>query len=133
LRGMRNTRSGKQARKRARRSRAEWTVEVGRWRRSGQSAADYAKAHDLDKGTLGWWGTRLRADANAAAAPRPVREPAFLAVRVSDAQAHETPARPVDTELEVVLANGRRVRIAGDFDAERVGRLLAVAEGVARC
>ena len=50
--------------------------------------------------------------------------PAFLAVRV-----RETPTRLVEGSLEVVLANGRCVRINGDFTVERVSRLLAAAEG----
>jgi hypothetical protein len=53
--------------------------------------------------------------------------PAFLAVRVK-----ESPARPVAGHFEVVLANGRCVRICGEFDVDSVNRMLAAVEGGAR-
>ena len=110
--------------KRQARSRAQWLSEVRQWRRSGQSGADYAKAHDLDQGTLAWWASRLRGEVAAEPARKRKSAPAFLAVRV-----RETPTRLVEGSLEVVLANGRCVRINGDFNVERVSRLLAAAEG----
>jgi len=104
-------------------------VEVQRWRDGGESAGDYAKAHDVNKGTLLWWSRQLRLDAESGpAAKRAPKKPAFLAVKV-----RETLTQRVEPGLEVLLANGRCVRITGDFDAERVGRLLAVAEGAAAC
>lgn len=118
------TQSTKRVKKRQARSRAQWLSEVRQWRRSGQSGADYAKAHDLDQGTLAWWASRLRGEVAAEPARKRKSAPAFLAVRV-----RETPTRLVEGSLEVVLANGRCVRINGDFNVERVSRLLAAAEG----
>jgi hypothetical protein len=123
---MKITQSTRRVKKRQARSRAQWLSEVRRWRRSGQSGADYAKAHDLDRGTLAWWASRLRGDVAAEPARKRNSAPAFLAVRV-----RETPAS-VEGSLEVMLANGRCVRISGDFDVDRVSRLLAAAEGGAR-
>ena len=60
---------------------------------------------------------------------------AFLPVRVSN---KSTPSK-VDTEMsvvggfEVVLTNGRRVRVAGHFRPEALAQLLAVVEGGAAC
>ena len=103
------------------------------WRRSGQSAEQYAAEHDLSKGTLLWWSCRLGKEQGSSPARRraPTRtkaDSAFLAVKV-----RQTPVEPDEGSLEVVLANGRRVRICGRFDAERVGQLLAVVEGGAAC
>jgi hypothetical protein len=36
-------------------------------------------------------------------------------------------------EIEVVLLNGRRVRISGSFEGEVVARLLAIVEGGVAC
>ena len=128
---MKTKQSGKSETKRVPRSRAAWRDEVQSWRRSGQSAEEYAAEHDLSKGTLLWWSCRLRKEQGARPAGR--RAPAkpkhaFLAVKV-----RKTAVEPDEGTLEVVLANGRRIRIGGHFDAERVGQLLAVVEGGAAC
>ena len=44
----------------------------------------------------------------------------------------ETPTRPAAGNFEVVLANGRCVRICGEFDIDSVSRVLAAAEGGSR-
>lgn len=131
--------------KRARRSRAEWRTEVRRWRRSGQSAADYAARRDLSRSTLTWWASQL---GEAASAMRPgseestPRTPAFLPVRVVAAQEPgieesatriAAPTHRPATSFEVVLINGRRVRVGDGFDATALRRLLEVVEGDVRC
>lgn len=93
------------------------------WRQSGQSAAQYAQAHDLDAGTLASWASRLKKEVGVRVR-RSKPEAAFLAVHVRQSQ-----ALAVEGTFEVVLANGRCVRVSGEFDAERVSRLLAAAEG----
>jgi hypothetical protein len=44
-----------------------------------------------------------------------------------------TSAKAGPGEIEVVLLNGRRVRISGNFEGEAVARLLAIVEGGAAC
>jgi hypothetical protein len=111
---------------RPRRSRAEWSDEVRRWRESGQTAAEYAAGHGLHAGTLAAWGSKI-GDIEAA----PGRSVAFLPVRVAEPASKESaPATPV---MEVVLRNGRRVRVGGGFDGDAVARLLDVAERGGRC
>jgi hypothetical protein len=119
--------AAERARKRPSRPRSEWVSEVRRWRQSGQSGPEYAQAHDLDAGTLAWWASRLRTEIAARPRRKSKSEPAFLAVRV-----RQSPVRPTEGTFEVVLANGRCVRVSGDFDAERVSRLLAAVEGGSR-
>lgn len=102
------------------------------WRASGQSASAYAAQHDLHAGTLAGWGSKLRhvtssapVVAAGAAGSSPVR---FLPVRVSaEADRHEPPL------IELVLRNGRRVRVGGVFDGEVLARAIAIAEGGVPC
>lgn len=123
---MSNTQTVKRAGKRPSRSRPEWLSEVQQWRQSGQSASEYARAHDLDAGTLAWWASRFKKEAGIPRVRRNKPKPAFLAVQVRQSRA------PLEGTFEVVLANGRCVRVSGDFDVERVSRLLAAAEGGSR-
>jgi hypothetical protein len=120
--------------KRARRSRAQWVDEVRRWRQSGQAASQYAAEHDLHKGTLAWWGQQLGGavvgDGRRDAKPKGQ----FLPVRIADRAAATTTAAPESrVEMELVLLNGRRIRINGEFHPEVLAQLLRVAEGGAQC
>jgi hypothetical protein len=134
--------------KRARRSRAEWAREARQWRRSGQPAEEYATAHGLRTNTLTWWASQLgiRATTSDREAPAAaVRSPAFLQVRVVGDSPGQTEAsrdgertpeeqeRKAGPGLELLLRNGRSVRVDVGFDAETLTRLLAVAEGAAAC
>ena len=113
--------------KRPRRARAEWVEEVGRWRRSGQTAPEYAAVHGLHPGTLAVWGGKVRIGARTTGV---VSRSGFLPVRVTEAPQERTAARG---EIEVVLSNGRCVRIRGDVQSEIVARVLDVAERGGRC
>ncbi len=128
---MQETAKSGRSRKRPRRSRAEWVEEIRRWRESGQSAAEYAAKHGLHAGTLGGWASKVRDVEAAKPGGRRGRESMFVPLRV----AHVAPAsaRAESGEIEVLLLNGRRVRISGNFDGEVVERLLSIVEGGARC
>lgn len=114
----------------ARRSRAAWLEEVKRWRESGQSAAEYGRAHGLHAGTLTVWGSKLRSEIDAAAAAGHRSRLGFVPVRVTEAKAAAVTAAP---QLEVVLRNGRRVLVSEDIGAERLARVLDLVEGGVRC
>jgi len=107
-----------------------WLEEVKRWRQSGQSAVEYASQHGLHAGTLVGWSSKLRSEAPAGAAKGGREHEAFLPVRVAEPIA--TTAAAGDS-FEVVLCNGRRVLVRGEFGAEHLARLLDIAEGGARC
>jgi predicted ester cyclase len=113
--------------RRSRRSRAEWVEEVERWRGSGKSAVEYAAEHGLHAGTLAAWGSKVRDEVRAL--PRRRGMPAFIPVRMS-----ATPVQPAGAgEFEIVLGNGRRVRVKGEFQSEQLTRLLEIAERGAPC
>lgn len=122
--------------KRARRSRGEWLEEVVRWRRSGRNAEDYARVQGLNPRTLTFWASRLRRDVEVRLGGK---EPSsrFLPVRVADETSRRS-RRVVGTvdelvEIEVVLTNGRRVRVSRVAMGESLARLLDVVEGGVRC
>jgi hypothetical protein len=105
---------------------------VRAWRASGQSASAYAEQHGLHAGTLAGWGSKLRdvtRSAPVVAAGATGRSPVrFLPVRVSaDVERNEAPL------IELVLRNGRRVRVGGAFDGEVLARAIAIAEGSVPC
>ena len=107
-------------------TRAEWAERVERWEASGLSAATFAKRERLVVKRLVWWRWKLRASSSA-----PTASPLdFLPVRVvSTATTRPSTAGPI----EIVLPNGRVVRVPLGFDEADLERVLAVASDSAAC
>lgn len=107
-------------------SRAEWVERVARWEASGLSAAAFAARERLAVKSLVWWRWKLRASSSV-----PTASPLdFLPVRVvRTATARSSTAGPI----EIVLPNGRVVRVPVGFDEAELERVLAVASGSAAC
>ena len=127
---MQDTVKSGRPKKRARRSRAEWLDELRRWRESGQSATEYARQRGIHAGTLAGWASKVRDSVVAPRVSSGQRNSMFVPVHV--APAAETAAGKADADrgqVEVVLRNGRSVRVSGKFDGEVVVRLLMIAEG----
>ncbi|MEP6653191.1 MAG: hypothetical protein ABJA82_07515 [Myxococcales bacterium] len=127
---MRENQRAKEKERRPRRSRPEWAEEVRRWREGGRTAVEYATQRGLHPGTLAAWGRKIdgAGGESGAAAGRPM---AFLPVRVAEVAGKE-PAPGMAT-MEVLLLNGRRVRVGKEFDGAAVARLLDAAEGGVQC
>lgn len=129
---MQDTAKNGRLKKRARRSRAEWLEELRRWRESGQSATEYARQRGIHAGTLAGWASKVRDSVVAPRVSSGQRSSMFVPVHV--APAAETAAGKAGADrgqIEVVLRNGRSVRVSGKFDGEAVARLLVIAEGAA--
>jgi transposase-like protein len=96
---------------------AERVLEA--WRRSGQSAAAFAREHGLSAARLLRWRARLESSAS----------PVFHPVRVVGRERPNpiTPARPEPLELE--LRGGRRIRVPAGFDVELLEELVRTVEG----
>ena len=94
----------------------QWRRWIDQWRASGLSVQAFCARHDLAPARFYHWRRVLQR--------RAAEEPAFVPVRVV-ADAVPTQA----SALEVVLTDGRAVRIAPGFDAATLRRLLAVLEG----
>lgn len=103
-----------------------WRGMIAAWGRSGLSQAEYCRRRRIQAVTFSWWKRRLSSDAPDADGRRKRRfgrtavAAGFVEVRMP-----ETGPRAA---YEVVLSGGRMVRVPGDFDAEALGRLIAVLE-----
>jgi hypothetical protein len=115
--------------KAARRSREEWVAEIARWRRSGLGSAEYAQQHGLNQSTLLGWSFKVGA-AVLPATQQPSAPAAFLPVHVRKQQEAVVAAA---SRIEIVLVNGRSVRVVGAVDVGELARVLAAAEGGAGC
>jgi transposase-like protein len=95
----------------------QWRRWIDQWRGSGLSVRAFCARHGL--ATASFYNWRRVLQRRAAAEP-----PTFVPVRVvADAMPIQASA------LEVVLTDGRVVRVAPGFDAVTLRQLLAVLEG----
>ena len=94
----------------------QWRRWIGEWQTSGLSVRAFCQRRGLTVASFYHWRRMLQR--------RAAGEPAFVPVQVV---ADAVPTQP--SALEVVLTDGRAVRIAPGFDAATLRRLLAVLEG----
>jgi hypothetical protein len=91
-----------------------WRRWINPWRASGLTGRAFCARHGLASASFYNWRRVLERRAAA--------EPTFVPVQVV---ADTAPA----SALEVILADGRAVRVAPGFDAATLRQLLAVLEG----
>ena len=105
-----------------------WRDHVAGWKSSGLSLRLYSEEHGLKAGTLGYWNSRLKAQAADAPASSagPEAKAAFLAVHVAEPTV--TMPEPRDDRIELTLPGGCAVRVGRGFDAATLDRLLDVVE-----
>lgn len=77
---------------------------LARWERSGLTLAEFARREEMPAGTLAWWRYQLRREARRGSAV--VAAPAATFTEVQ-----REPAMPAPAVVEVVLRNGRVVRV----------------------
>jgi hypothetical protein len=100
-----------------------WRDHLKRWQNSGLTIRDYCARHRVSEPSFYGWRRTLAQrgpDSEAAAVELPVT---FVPVEVQP----DFPAAP--PILELVLANGRLLRIPPGIDLGQVRELLAVLEG----
>jgi hypothetical protein len=98
----------------------QWRRRIEQWQASGLSVRDFCARHGLATASFYNWSRVLERRAS--------ERPAFVPVQVvADATSDNAGA------LEVVLLDGRTVRVAPGFDEATLRRLLAVLEGVGSC
>ena len=125
----------------ARRSRAEWSKLVEECERSGLDRRAFADREGLHAGTFGWWASRLstkRTKARSASAtdfvPVRIRVPEVARSVAKTAPAVVSRETPVPSAVELVLTNGRRLRLdLGQTNDPRLVALIAIVESSARC
>jgi transposase len=104
---------------------AEWAKRVDRWQHSGLSAAEFGVREGIAGEQLSWWRWHLGRKAAAKGGPAPARM-RFVPARIVERAA---PARS-DGRVEVVLTNGRVVRIVGAVDAKLLTEMIQVIESL---
>jgi transposase-like protein len=109
-----------QGRPRDERKRQQWQQWLQQWQSSGLTVRAFCNLYGLTEASFYAWRRQLR---------QPQRSPVpFLPVHVV-AEADD----PSEPALEVVLAGGRRLRVAPGFDARTLRELLAVLEEASPC
>ena len=99
-----------------------WRMVLARWRRSGLSVRAFCQAEGVSQPSFYGWRRKLeRADHNKSADHQ---KPAFLAVHVIPDEAKE----PATRAIEIVLANGRCLRVAPGFDPHTLVTLVDLLE-----
>jgi hypothetical protein len=88
------------------------------WRGSGQTLTAFAQHYGVHPERLGRWHRLLRAQPESQVRFHPVR------VRMGEPRSAES------EKIELVLRDGRSIRVPQKFDAEDLRRLLAVVEAV---
>jgi len=109
---------------------AGWARRVERWKRSGLTAAEFGAREGFDGKQLSWWKWHL--SQRAAGETSPARSKGatqsesvtFVPARVVD----RARAPGVDGRIEIVLGNGRVVRVTGAVDDAVLVQALRVAE-----
>lgn len=105
---------------------------VEAWRRSGQSLSRFATARGLKAARLSRWASRLgrravRTRGRGSAGPARLKLRFHPVELVGNATALEVGA------IEVVLLDGRRVRVAAGFAGDDLARVLRVLEDRRQC
>lgn len=95
---------------------ADGRAVVDAWERSGKSVSSFAREHGVEPHRVSRWASRLKAR-DGSVRFHPVR-------LVEGPRGGERP-----DAIEVVLVDGRRVRVLDGFAAEDLERVLAVLEG----
>ncbi len=89
---------------------------VRAWKKSGLTARQYAHQEDISHWSLYAWASWIKRNAVTDAAPT------FLPVAVIEAPASSEP-------IDLVLGNGRVIRVSSGFDSDTLTQVISVAEG----
>jgi transposase-like protein len=99
-----------------------WSRLIEQWRCSGRSVRDFCEHNGIAIPSFYAWRRRLQQDATRPDVSQPPEAVTFLPVHVQPEPSDQEPP------LELVLANGRCLRIPPRFDANALRALLAVLE-----
>jgi hypothetical protein len=108
-----------------------WVERVARWRESGQTAAEFARAHGLKVDRLRHWGWRFDNERHAATRAREDSPPKTAVVvpfvEVERPPTTVTPAEVTSADwIEILTPGGLRVCVPPKFDDDALRRVLAV-------
>jgi hypothetical protein len=97
-----------------------WRLVVARWKQSGLTVRVFCRTEGVNEPMFYWWRRELQR--------RDQAKPTFLPVHVLVDEA-ESPAQG----LEVVLANGRCLRVGVGFDPHTLVQVVELLEGGRSC
>ncbi len=102
---------------------AYWRRLLGAWEQSGLSQAEFCRRRGIKAVNLAWWKRRLRGSLGT---PRAGRQRGTRSVGRAAFVELTLPSHPVrgGWGYELVLPSGACLRLPGDFDPERVARLV---------
>lgn len=104
---------------------ATWRERLARHRKSGDSVRAWCHRHGVKETVFHWWRRELaRRDAEPSSPVRLEKQAqavSFVAVRLSD-----EPARAGDGQIEIDLADGRRVRVTSRVNRQMLADVLEV-------
>lgn len=86
---------------RRKRTRAEWTKVIARYRASGQTAEVFAAKHGLTLSTLRWWSSELRSTRPATSTDRVEVREVIVAESARGNESFEIGVGPVVMRFEV--------------------------------
>ena len=116
---------------------AAWRRRLRRHASSGQSARAWCRKHRVKESAFYWWRRELaRRDAQRKPMARRDEQRKPLARRVAEARSasfvpvHVTgePTGDGDSQIEIVLTDGRRVRVHGPVNGQALADVLDVLE-----
>lgn len=98
-----------------------WRQHIRDWQDSGLSVSAFCARRGLSQQSFYAWRRELQR--------RDSEKALFVPIRLRN----DDPAAATGERLEVLLAGGRRIRVAAGFDAATLRQLLAVLEEGASC
>jgi transposase-like protein len=105
-----------------------WRRHIDRQLTSGSSVRGYCRRHGLQDAAFYAWRRRLAQRKPATASPHAsTPTPAFLPIAIVD-----TPTPRRATVIEIVLTDGRRVRVRAGCDRQLLADILALLSPPAR-
>ena len=111
-----------------------WREMSARQKRSGQGIREFCQRHDPKECTFHWWRRTLaQRDAARPAAPLPASLPTltFTPVQVTpDPLPVVHPPAADGSELEIVLAGERRLRLRGQIDRAWLAEVVTALEAL---
>ena len=102
-----------------------WRKHLAAWQQDATSQAEYCRRHNLAQADFSYWKHELaRRDGRM---KRQVPAPAFVPIKVETAWGADV------FDCEVLLKNGRRLRLGATISAQRAAELAAVLESEPSC
>lgn len=113
-----------------------WRNTIRRWQRSGLSLRDFCAEQQLSESSFQAWRRTIARREQASSPPVPEPHdllPAFVPVRLTSPPIPPAFLTPSTSSLELVLGQGRIVRVPAGFDVATLRNLLAVLEEGPSC